>query len=100
MTCPSQKNPGEIISGFYNDKKTENFMICGEEICIFDRAIPVKCVYYGKEESLCIHYASGHYVCNECHASDSITVITHFCLSSDSRNPVEMAGYYAEKTGK
>ena len=38
-----------------------------------------------------IHCPSGHYVCNECHASDSIKIITQFCLSSGSKNPMEMA---------
>lgn len=74
-----------------NEKKTENCMICGEELAYLTAAIPVTCTYCGKAESANIHCPSGHYVCNECHASDSIKVITHFCLSSNSKNPMEMA---------
>lgn len=72
-------------------KKTENCMICGGELAYLTTAIPVKCVYCGKEEQASIHCPSGHYVCNECHASDSIKVITRFCLISGSKNPLEMA---------
>lgn len=73
-------------------KKTENCMICGGELAYLTKAIPVKCTYCGKEESASIHCPAGHYVCNECHASDSLNVITQFCLSSGSKNPLEMAG--------
>ncbi len=74
----------------YN-KKTENCMICGGDLEYLTTTIPVTCTYCGKAESASIHCPSGHYVCNECHASDSIKVITQFCLSSDSKNPMEMA---------
>jgi len=72
-------------------KKTENCMICGGELSYLTTAIPVKCTYCGREEPSSIHCPAGHYVCNECHASDSIKIITQFCLSSGSKNPLEMA---------
>ncbi|MFZ3385536.1 MAG: DUF5714 domain-containing protein [Candidatus Methanoperedens sp.] len=72
-------------------KKTENCMICGDELEYLTAAVPVSCIYCGKKESANIHCPSGHYVCNECHASDSIKIITQFCLSSNSKNPMEMA---------
>ena len=68
-------------------KKTENCMICGEELAYLTKAIPVNCIYCGNTESANIHCPSGHYVCNECHASDSIKIITQFCLSSNSKKP-------------
>ncbi len=74
-----------------HNKKTENCMICGEELAYLTTAIPVTCTYCGKAESANIHCPSGHYVCNECNASDSIKIITRFCLSSSSKNPMEMA---------
>ncbi len=72
-------------------KKTENCMICGGELAYLTTAIPVTCVYCGKTEPAYIHCPVGHYVCNDCHASDSIRIITQFCLSSNSTNPMEMA---------
>jgi len=72
-------------------KKTENCMICGEELEYLTAAVPAACVYCGKKESANIHCPSGHYVCNECHASDSIKMITQFCLVTNSKNPMEMA---------
>src|SRR4030067_1837760 len=72
-------------------KRTEDCMICGKELSYLTAAIPVNCIYCGKQESANIYCPSGHYVCNECHASDSIKVITQLCLSSPSKNPIEMA---------
>ncbi len=72
-------------------KKTENCMICGGELAYLTTAIPVTCIYCGKTEPAYIHCPTGHYVCNDCHASDSIRIITQFCLSSGSKNPIEMA---------
>lgn len=73
------------------DKKTENCMICGQELSYLTVSIPATCTYCGKGEDAVIHCPEGHYVCNECHASDSVKMITRFCLSSGSKNPVEMA---------
>jgi hypothetical protein len=72
-------------------KKTENCMICGDELAYLTTAKSVTCTYCGKTETANIHCPSGHYVCNECHSSDSIQMITRFCLSSTSKNPMEMA---------
>jgi predicted RNA-binding Zn-ribbon protein involved in translation (DUF1610 family) len=66
-------------------------MMCGEELEYLTAAVTVVCVYCGKKESANIHCRSGHYVCNECHASDSIKMIMQFCLASHSKNPMEMA---------
>ncbi|KCZ72752.1 hypothetical protein ANME2D_01186 [Candidatus Methanoperedens nitroreducens] len=72
-------------------KKTENCMICGEELAYLTAAIGATCTYCGRAESANIHCPSGHYVCNECHARDSIQIITRFCQNSGSTNPMEMA---------
>ncbi len=74
-----------------DNKKTENCMICGGELAYSTTAAPASCIYCGKAEIANIYCPAGHYVCNECHASDSIKIITQFCLSSCSRNPMEMA---------
>ncbi len=74
-----------------NTKKTENCMICGGELAYLTTPIPVTCIYCGKAEPAYINCPAGHYVCNECHAADSIKVVTQFCLSSGSKNPMEMA---------
>ncbi len=74
-----------------NTKKTENCMICGGELTYLTIPVPVTCIYCGKAELAYINCPAGQYVCNECHAADSIKVITQFCLSSGSKNPTEMA---------
>jgi len=74
-----------------DNKKTENCMICGEELEYLTAAIPATCTYCGRAESVNIHCPAGHYVCNECHAGDSIKIITQYCLSSTSTNPMDMA---------
>ncbi len=73
-----------------NEKKTENCMICGNELEYLSEATLVVCNYCGKEERGYIRCPEGHYVCDECHARDAIGVITSFVLSSTSKNPMEM----------
>ena len=72
-------------------KKTENCMICGGELEYLTSAVPAECIYCGKQEDAVILCPEGHYVCNECHASDSIKIITSYCLTTGSKNPMEMA---------
>jgi len=41
----------EIEGDKMETKKPKNCMICGEELAYLTKAIPVKCLYCGKEES-------------------------------------------------
>lgn len=73
------------------EKKTEGCMICGQELDYLASATAVTCTYCRKEEQGYFICPQGHYVCEECHGRDSLDVISHFCLTSKSTNPLEMA---------
>jgi hypothetical protein len=72
------------------DKKTQDCMVCGGELEYLTSPIQVTCTYCGKEEQGYFICQKGHYVCGECHGRDTLEVISKFCLTSKSTNPLEM----------
>lgn len=85
MVCGGGKN---IIE---EQKKLDDCMVCGKRLEYLTSAIPVSCVYCGKKEEGYFVCPTGHYVCEDCHSKDSIEIISQFCLTSKSTNPLEMA---------
>jgi len=73
------------------EKKTQDCMVCGQGLKYLTLPILAVCTYCGKEEEGYFICLSGHYVCEGCHGKDSLEIITQFCLTSKSTNPLEMA---------
>ncbi|MEK7812133.1 MAG: DUF5714 domain-containing protein [Candidatus Desantisbacteria bacterium] len=73
------------------EKKRQDCMVCGQGLEYLASATSVTCIYCGKEEEGYFRCHEGHYVCNECHSRDGLEIITNFCLSSKSTNPLDMA---------
>jgi len=73
------------------EEKTQDCMVCGEEIKYLTSPIMSICTYCGKEEEGYFICPASHYVCEDCHSKDSLEIINQFCLSSKSTNPLEMA---------
>jgi hypothetical protein len=66
-------------------------MVCGEELNYLSSATSVTCTYCSRQDESYFICYKGHYVCEECHSKASLDVITQFCLTSNSTNPMEMA---------
>ncbi|MEK7812703.1 MAG: DUF5714 domain-containing protein, partial [Candidatus Desantisbacteria bacterium] len=73
------------------EAKREDCMVCGKGLDYLASAVSVTCIYCGKKEAGYFRCPMGHYVCDECHGKDGLEVITNFCLSSKSLNPLQMA---------
>lgn len=73
------------------EKKTQDCMICGQELEYLASPTSAACTYCSKKEEGYFLCPKGHYVCQECHGKDSLEIITQFCLASKSTNPLEMA---------
>lgn len=73
------------------EKRTQDCMVCGQGLDYLTESKMAVCTYCGKEEQGYFICQKGHYVCEECHSRDSLDVISHFCLTSRSTNPLEMA---------
>jgi hypothetical protein len=66
-------------------------MICGQPLAYFTEARDMVCALCGgrfKSEAAC---ASGHFVCNDCHAASANELIEKVCNQSDSVEPVSLA---------
>lgn len=73
------------------NKKTENCMICGHPLVYVPKPVAMRCYYCGKEQQAYMFCPDGHYVCDECHIKDSLTIIKEYCLASTTSDPVELA---------
>ncbi|MDK2805743.1 MAG: hypothetical protein PWQ94_907 [Thermoanaerobacterium sp.] len=71
-------------------KYMENCMICGKPLMYLEKPVLKKCEYCGTEELTLAHCMDGHYVCDKCHAKDGIEVIKDYCLSTNSKDPMEI----------
>lgn len=68
-----------------------NCLICNEEIIYENESKKVTCYFCKNTYESSIICKNSHYVCDTCHSSDALTVITNYCLNSFSTNPLEMA---------
>ena len=61
-------------------------MVCGSELVYSQQSKKAECYYCGQEiltNTLC---EKGHFVCDQCHAEDAISIIKKMCLNSDERD--------------
>jgi len=72
-------------------KHTEGCLICGEELVYTDSSLLQTCIYCAKEKSSAIHCPAGHFVCDECHRADAITMIETITENSTETNPIQLA---------
>lgn len=67
-------------------------LICGKPLQYLEAAEAMECEICHKVHMSNGKCKSGHYVCDECHSKNGIEIIKEFCMKSDSRNPIEIAG--------
>ena len=72
-------------------KHTTDCMLCGRELVYTADYQEVACVYCQKIYKTNVTCAEGHYVCDDCHAMDSVKLIENYCRETTKTNPVEMA---------
>ncbi len=65
-------------------------LICGKPLTYFDTARRMECVFCHKEFESYASCENGHFVCDTCHAERGVEAIMEYCLSSDSKNPIEI----------
>ena len=72
-------------------KHREGCLICGKELVYTDSSILQTCIYCGKEKSSAIHCSEGHFVCDECHRADALTMLETITGNSKETNPIQLA---------
>ncbi|HEY8362860.1 MAG TPA: DUF5714 domain-containing protein [Tissierellaceae bacterium] len=72
-------------------KHRNNCMVCGKELIYYDDYKEVECVYCHNKFKSNVTCLDGHFVCDECHSLDAVSLIENYCRSTDKTNPLEMA---------
>jgi hypothetical protein len=72
------------------DHKT-GCLICGESLIYTSNLAALECFYCKQVYNSNVKCNSGHYVCDKCHASPAVDLIENYCVSSSSKDPLELA---------
>lgn len=82
------------------EKFTSGCMICGEELVYnTQKSVTAKCYYCGKEEETYVTCKNSHYVCDECHRKNVLELVEEICISTDIKDPIELANKIFEIPG-
>ena len=72
-------------------KSTEHCTVCGTKLDYRDRGETLTCSYCGRQEEGHISCSRGHYLCNDCHGRNIVTLIEDFCRTTTLKDPMEIA---------
>ena len=89
ITCdcfvpPDKKKQANIVS----HKRPTGCMVCGAELLYKKDSQKQSCYYCGVERpthAVCTH---GHFVCDDCHARDALSIVQNVCLSSSEKDMI------------
>jgi len=66
-------------------------LICGEDLVYQEDYRRLECYFCKESIQSNVACLNHHYVCDTCHAMSGVELIETYCLSSTSKNPLEMA---------
>jgi hypothetical protein len=79
-----------MADGRIDPPHTENCLICGRELIYAAEATSLNCAYCGKGRLTDVYCAGGHYVCDDCHRHDAITVLRDVLSAAATDNPLQL----------
>ncbi len=68
-------------------------IVCGHELVYFDEGKDQNCSFCKKDFKANVNCPEGHFICDECHGLDAVSLIENYCLSTSSTDPFEMVNY-------
>lgn len=68
-----------------------NCLACGAELEYEDKYSRLRCCFCGEEYESTVKCKNGHFVCDRCHSLSANEIISHLCINSKSKDPVETA---------
>ncbi|MGE5577923.1 MAG: DUF5714 domain-containing protein [Syntrophothermus sp.] len=66
-------------------------LVCGKELEYRQQAGQATCVYCGASRDTYATCPDGHYVCDDCHKADALTLIRQVCTMSHETDPIALA---------
>ena len=79
------RSKGETVAG-----ALPNCLICGAPLVYASQSYEVTCAICGRTEMGTTTCENGHYVCNSCHRSGGIDFMYKLCVTSRSKNAIEI----------
>lgn len=74
-----------------SDEYLGGCLICGAPLTYFDAAKKMTCCVCGGEFESNACCENEHFICDECHARKSYSIIRYICSNTYSKNPIEIA---------
>ena len=68
----------------------DNCGICGKPLLYQTEAVAMKCIFCGRENLTNIHCPDGHYVCDQCHARETLEILERVIDSSNLKSPLNL----------
>ena len=68
-----------------------NCLACGAELKYEDKHSKLRCYYCNGEYESNVRCINGHFICNKCHSLYANEIISHFCINSELKDPIEQA---------
>lgn len=65
-------------------------LVCGKPLKYITEDEQMECVFCHRTFHSKAQCEDGHYICDECHAEQGIKTIREYCMSTKSKNPIEM----------
>lgn len=72
-------------------KSQENCGICGKPLIYGSETKGNSCVFCGKQAQTNIYCPDGHYICDACHQSEALDVLSQVINTTKSKDPQEIA---------
>lgn len=94
-TCACYLSPersGPETHGNATEKHAMGCMVCGSALAYTPEESPRSCHYCGQEFMGAAVCEQGHYVCDQCHARDGLSVIRHLCASTAETDMLRLFG--------
>ena len=71
-------------------KHQSGCMVCGAELLYEKDSGKLSCYYCNTERQTNAFCTNGHFVCDDCHAQDALSVIRNVCLSSSEKDMIAL----------
>ena len=68
-----------------------NCLACGAELKYEVKYTKLICYFCKEEYESNVKCINGHYICDKCHSLTANEIISHFCINSESKDPIELA---------
>jgi MoaA/NifB/PqqE/SkfB family radical SAM enzyme/ubiquinone/menaquinone biosynthesis C-methylase UbiE/predicted RNA-binding Zn-ribbon protein involved in translation (DUF1610 family) len=71
-----------------SSRHAQDCMVCGAALVYLDQELEMECHYCGQAKAANARCQEGHFVCDQCHASDHLGFIKNHCRNTAATDPM------------